>query len=92
MSITTKLSSKGQIVIPKSLRDARGWKAGTEFTVQETPQGLILRPKKPFAETTLEAALDYFKGNYKGPPHSIEEMKAAIGREVVRRYKRSISK
>jgi AbrB family looped-hinge helix DNA binding protein len=86
---TTKLSSKGQVVIPKSLRDARGWKAGTEFTIQATPLGLTLVPKKLFPETTLDQALEYFKDNYKGPPHTIDEMKAAIGREAVRRFKRS---
>ena len=91
MSTTTKLSSKGQIVIPKALREARGWTAGTEFVVEATPQGLSLKPKKLFPETTLDQALDYFKGNYKGPRRSTEEMKAARDAEAVRRFKRATS-
>ncbi len=42
---TALLSTKGQIVLPKAIRDSKGWKAGTEFTMEETPQGLLLRPK-----------------------------------------------
>ena len=89
---TTKLSSKGQIVIPKSLRDARGWKAGTEFEVRETMQGLTLVPKKLFRETTIDEVAGVLKDAYNGPARTVEEMDAAIGREVVRRYKRSISR
>jgi AbrB family looped-hinge helix DNA binding protein len=51
---TTKLSSKGQVIIPQSVREADHWKPGTEFTVEDTPQGLLLKPKKLFAETRLE--------------------------------------
>jgi len=31
---TTKLSSKGQVVLPKSVRDQHGWGEGTEFVVE----------------------------------------------------------
>ena len=33
---TTRLSTKGQIVLPKGIRAARAWEPGTEFTVEET--------------------------------------------------------
>ena len=32
---TTKLSSKGQIVLPKSIRNARNLLPGTEFSVED---------------------------------------------------------
>src|SRR5580658_3848144 len=32
---TTRLSTKGQIVLPKALRTSRAWKPGTEFIVEE---------------------------------------------------------
>jgi AbrB family looped-hinge helix DNA binding protein len=43
---TTKLSSKGQVVIPKSLRTAHRWKPGTEFIVEEQGDNIVLRPSK----------------------------------------------
>ena len=51
---TTKLSSKGQVVLPKSVRDEHGWGEGTEFIVETTPQGVLLRPKKTFPATRID--------------------------------------
>ena len=42
---TTKLSAKGQIVLPKRVRDAHGWAPGVEFVVEDTAAGVLLRPK-----------------------------------------------
>jgi len=39
---TTKLSSKGQITIPKWLRDAYRWETGLEFVVIDTGDGVLL--------------------------------------------------
>jgi AbrB family looped-hinge helix DNA binding protein len=47
----TKLSSKGQIVLPKAIRESRRWPAGTEFLIEDTPRGILLRPRKLFAST-----------------------------------------
>jgi AbrB family looped-hinge helix DNA binding protein len=35
MSTVTRLSTKGQIVLPKALRTAHRWNPGTEFIIQE---------------------------------------------------------
>ena len=51
---TTKLSSKGQIIIPKALREAYNWQAGLEFAVIDTGDGILLKPTPTFAATTLE--------------------------------------
>ena len=42
--ITTTLSGKGQIVIPKSLRESRRWRPGTRFIVEEITSGILLKP------------------------------------------------
>ena len=76
--ITTKLSTKGQITIPKEIRSAHGWSKGLEFTVQETENGLLLTPLPLFVETTL-ADVPGCTG-YQGPPKSLEEMEEAIAR------------
>jgi AbrB family looped-hinge helix DNA binding protein len=80
---TTKLSSKGQIVLPSSIRTARNWRAGIEFLVEETPEGVLLRPLKPFAATRVE---DVFgSAGYAGPSKSVEEMNAVIAAEARKR-------
>ncbi len=83
----TKLSSKGQIVIPKSVRDAHGWTEGTEFTVEDTPEALVLRPRRPefFPKTTLDDVIGC--ANYKGPKKSIKEMNDGIVKEARRMWK-----
>lgn len=83
---TTRLSSKGQIVLPRSTRDAHGWKVGTEFLVVDTPEGVLLKPVKPFPETRIE---DVFgMADYKGPRRSLEEMDEAVLSEAIRRARR----
>ena len=87
---TTKLSSKGQIILPKSVRDARHWKAGTEFTIEETPQGLLLRPKRKIRRTTLaDLARFTAKHKWKGKPLSLKDMDKAIGEAVLESWARS---
>ena len=47
-SLRTRILTKGQVVLPKALRDRRGWAAGAELIVEERPEGVLLRaaPKK----------------------------------------------
>lgn len=40
----TRISSKGQVVIPKSVRNHYQWKPGTVLRIEETPQGVMLSP------------------------------------------------
>lgn len=51
---TVKLSSKGQIVIPKSIRDEMHLHAGAEFVISMTATGLTLTPNTLFPLTTDE--------------------------------------
>ena len=39
--ITTVISTKGQVILPKTIRDQRHWPAGTRLTVEDTPDGGI---------------------------------------------------
>jgi AbrB family looped-hinge helix DNA binding protein len=83
---TTRLSTKGQIILPKSIRVARDWRPGTEFTVPETAEGVLLRPQGLFPRTRIEdvAGCLWFKGKAK----SLAQMDAAISREISRRHDR----
>lgn len=44
----TKLSSEGQVIIPKFLREAHHWEVGQELIAIDTGDGILLKPKKPF--------------------------------------------
>jgi AbrB family looped-hinge helix DNA binding protein len=72
----TRLSSKGQIIIPKALRTAHKWEVGQEFVAIDVGDGILLKPKKPFPETKLEDVAGCLQ--YKGKPKTIEEMNEAI--------------
>ncbi len=80
MRQTTKLSTRGQIAIPKALRTARRWKPGTEFVIQETNDGLLLKPKKQPKREGKTLTWDEVIGiaNYKGPRRSIREMDEGV--------------
>jgi AbrB family looped-hinge helix DNA binding protein len=83
---TTKLSSKGQIILPKSVRDAHAWRPGMEFIVEDTPEGVLLRPRKQSAPTRLEDVAGSL--NYEGPAKTLEEMERAIVEEISERHAR----
>ena len=77
---TTKLSSKGQVILPKHIRTAHKWNPGVEFLVEETPEGILLRPLKAFRPTRLKDVIGC--AGYKGPAKTVEEMDAAIAKGV----------
>ena len=81
--VTTKLSSKGQIVIPKELRDFYNWQTGIEFIVIDTGDGLIIRPKRPVLQTSLAEVAGSLP--YSGPPVTLAEMEEAIRKGVERK-------
>ena len=72
---TTKLSSKGQVILPMPIRAAHKWQAGVEFSVEDTPEGVLLRPLKPFKPTRLEDVVGCI--GYAGPAKTLAEMDAA---------------
>jgi AbrB family looped-hinge helix DNA binding protein len=84
---TTRLSSKGQVVLPKAVRDAYGWTEGTEFVVEDSARGVLLRPKKAFAATMPAEVFGRLK--YAGTPKALEEMDAGVRQAVRKRFQRS---
>jgi AbrB family looped-hinge helix DNA binding protein len=84
---TTKLSSKGQVVLPKSVRDQHGWGEGTEFVVESTAHGVLLRPRQAFPATRIDGVFGSLP--YRGKPKSLSDFDAGIRREVRRRHGRT---
>ncbi len=74
---SVRLSTKGQLIIPKSIRDRYGWQAGSQLLVEDLGGGVLLRPAD-VAETTLEDLIGC--AGYKGPRRSLAEMEEAIAR------------
>ncbi len=72
----TTLSSKGQIVIPKELRDRRGLHTGAELEIEEVPEGMLLRlVVAPSAEAVGELL---GCAGYRGPRKTIAQMEEGI--------------
>ena len=76
MTAQTRLSAKGQVVIPKDVRDRLGWPQGSELEVIETGDGVLLRPRKPRGRLSVEEATARLRQIYqhKGPPIPIERL------------------
>ena len=83
---TTRLSTKGQVILPKTIRDSRAWKPGTEFSVEETGEGILLRPTGRFPQADLAQVAGCLR--VRGKSKTQEQMRAVIRREVMRRHDR----
>ena len=83
---TTKLSSKGQVILPKAVRDARRWEAGTQFAVEEVADGVLLRPLSPFLPTKFDEVFGCLQ--YKGRAKTLGQMAKAIAKGVRERHGR----
>ena len=81
---TTRLSSKGQVIIPKKLRDAHHWLAGQELIAINTGDGILLKPKQPFQETKLENVAGCLQ--YEGESKTLEELDNAIRQGILEQW------
>ncbi len=77
---TTRLSSKGQVIIPKPLRKAHHWETGQELVVIDLGDGILLKPKAPFAEKNISDVASCL--NYTGKTKSLDDMEEAISKGV----------
>ena len=62
------LTSKGQLLIPKRLREKYGIKPGVKITFEESKNGLMIRPMN-------EAYFNSFRGIFKSTGNIKEEIK-----------------
>ena len=82
---TTKLSSKGQVIIPKPLRIAHHWEVGQELIAIDLGEGILLKPKTPFPETEINNVASCLK--FKGKAKTLGDMKLAIEKGIKEKYK-----
>jgi len=81
---TTTLSTKGQVILPKPIRDSLGWEAGARLAVERTSEGVLLKPVTSFAETAPEEVFGCLR--FDGAPKSLTEMETGVMTEARRRH------
>jgi AbrB family looped-hinge helix DNA binding protein len=81
--LTTTVSTKGQVILPKAVRQQKRWEAGTRLTVENTEEGVLLKAAPLFAPTKVDAVCSSLR--FEGKALTIEEMDAAVAAEARRR-------
>ncbi|WP_119269802.1 AbrB/MazE/SpoVT family DNA-binding domain-containing protein [Taklimakanibacter deserti] len=82
----TRVSTKGQVILPKAIREKRRWNAGTELVVEETPEGVLLKAASLVPRTDPKKVFGMLA--YRGRPKTIEEMNAGVLAEAKRQHDR----
>ena len=82
-NLTTTLSTKGQVILPAAVRKRQHWNPGTRLTVEETPDGVLLKAAPLFPSTTPDEVFGSL--HYQGEPKSLEQMQQGILTEARRR-------
>ena len=82
--LTTTVSTKGQVILPKAIRQALRWEAGMRLVVENTPEGVLLKPVPAFAKTRPEDVFGCLESD--GAPKSLAEMETGVLAEAKRRH------
>lgn len=56
--MTTKMSSKGQVVLPEALRQMYGWESGTAFSILTYKGSIIMQPLKTPTDDEIAAEFE----------------------------------
>jgi AbrB family looped-hinge helix DNA binding protein len=84
---TTTVSTKGQVILPKPVRDQYGWNFGTRLIVECVGEGVLLKNASVFAPTQAEQVFGSLRGN--GEARTVAEMKFATEIEMKPRHARN---
>lgn len=79
MGFEITLSSKGQIVLPKDVRDALDLRPGERLTLERIGRRIIIEQAEPPREKISYAEFRRRVPAYEGKPVSVEDMTAQIG-------------
>lgn len=80
---TTVVSTKGQVILPKAVREERRWEPGTRLVVEDTEEGVLLKRAPLFAPTEIGSVFGSLR--FDGAAKSVGEMDAAVAAEARRR-------
>jgi AbrB family looped-hinge helix DNA binding protein len=94
MTMQTKLSAKGQVVIPKDVRDRLGLTEGMVFDVIERGSEVVLKRQARIGDPSgAEAVANAVREirsfyRYDGPPVSLDDMDRAVHAAVGKKFSR----
>ncbi|RWX51980.1 looped-hinge helix DNA binding domain-containing protein, AbrB family [Candidatus Electrothrix marina] len=71
-----KLSSKGNIAIPKEIIARRRWKTGQKLELIDTEEGILLKAAPAFKSTRLDDVAGMLR--HSGKTVSLKEMEEAV--------------
>lgn len=77
--MTTTITSKGQVTIPKRVRDAAGLKPGTKVTVEFDHGAAVVRTFRPMSKSEFRKRLERVRGTMKLGMSTDEYMKLMRG-------------
>ena len=80
--LTTTVSTKGQVILPKAVRERRDWNSGTRLLVEDTADGVLLRRAPDFAPTRAAEVFGILPR--RSAAKSVEEIGATVLREAGR--------
>lgn len=89
MNIRAKISSKGQVVVPKDIRDRMGFAEGTEVEFLETADGVLIKLVPHRASRFPAISFEEFKAQrlqWASKPVTNADMDRAVEKEVRRRW------
>lgn len=81
--LVTTVSTKGQVILPKAIRERRNWDAGTKLIAQETEEGVLLTRAPAFPQTRTQDVFGVLPRPRK--PVSLEQMDAGVSAEARKR-------
>ena len=86
MNARAKISSKGQLVLPKAVRDAYGLGPGSEVDIESRGDAIVLKPiaRRARKQYTIDEVAGFLK--YSGPPVTLEDMERGIEEEARRMW------
>ncbi len=88
MNLQAKFSAKGQIVIPKDVRDRYRFAKGQVVDVVETPEGVLLKTPVAGKAASVEEALARVRAavDYRGPRLDEADWQAGISRMIQKKW------
>jgi AbrB family looped-hinge helix DNA binding protein len=88
MSSQAKLSVKGQVVIPKDVRDALNLKPGETLNVKRVGNQVVMEAVAPVRKKISYEEYRKRVPKYEGTPVSIDDMNFAIDAMFAEKYRR----